>query len=220
MFGNLATAADSWKSASGNALFSFMTDGFWNFQKRRANKWGSTLTKRKQQENTLVTMIHWHSFPHKLAFNGNLIKFTRSSNNLKQQAEFPSILDNVAICMILLWPKRSFRWQLLVLIGWGGVGWIAGGVVPPPTGAHPTCYLPTIHPSVRSACWRRMQPCNIQLGWDFQPRGTLGPGNSKAQDDWIVPPPQTMPCSLLNQRESILTEMSGLLLLNGALWWS
>ena len=91
--------------------------------------------------------------------------------------------------------------------------------------AHPTCYLP-YNPSyfVRSACQQRGytgERCNIQPGWDFQPRGTLGRGNSKPRDDWIVPPQaiETMPCSLLNQGESILTEMSGLLLLNGALYW-
>lgn len=163
----------------------------------------------------------------RIVFYGNLIehfKFTRSSNNSKQQAEFPTILDSVANYMILLWLTRSFRWQLLVLIGWGGVGWT--GVVPPPTGLTlPATYLPTIHPLVRSARWWRMQPCNIQPGWDFQPRGTLGPGNSEPRDDWIlwIVPPQkieTIPCSFLRQRESILTEMSsGLLLLNGALWW-
>ena len=83
----------------------------------------------------------------RIVFYGNLIehfKFTRSSNNSKQQAEFPTILDSVANYMILLWLTRSFRWQLLVLIGWGGVGWTAR-LVPPPRGAHPTCYLPTYH---------------------------------------------------------------------------
>ena len=54
-----------------------MTDGFWNFETRTENKWGSTVKKRKRQENT---MIHWHSFPdHKfnsgrIAFYGNLIE--------------------------------------------------------------------------------------------------------------------------------------------------
>ena len=97
-------------------------------------------------------MIHWHSFPAKLSsgrivFNGNPIehfKFKRSSDNSRQQAEFPTILDSVANYMILLWLKRSFSGRLLVLIGWGGVGWTAG-LVPPPRGAHPTCYLPTYH---------------------------------------------------------------------------
>ena len=182
-----------------------MTDGFWNFETRTANKWGSTLKKRKRQENT---MIHWHSISTfnsgRIVFYGNLIehfKFTRNSNNSKQQAEFPTILDSVANYMILLWLTRSFRWQLLVLIGWGGVG--GTGVVPPPTGLTlPATYLPTIHPLVRSARWWRMQPCNIQPGWDFQPRGTLGPGNSEPRDDWIlwiVPPPQELrPCHALS----------------------
>ena len=78
MFGEPLTAADSWKSVSGNALFSFMTDGFWNFEKRTATGMGSTLKKR----NTLVGIIHWHSFPHKLSsgrivFNRNLIDFIK-----------------------------------------------------------------------------------------------------------------------------------------------
>ena len=87
----------------------------------------------------------------RIVFYGNLIehfKFTRSSNNSKQQAEFPTILDSVANYMILLWLTRSFRWQLLVLIGWGGVGW-TGGVVPPPTGLT----LPaTYHTTLATLC--------------------------------------------------------------------
>jgi len=50
------------------------------------NEWGSTLKKRKPQENTLVTIIHSHTFPHKLSsermvFNGNLTE--KIHNKLK-----------------------------------------------------------------------------------------------------------------------------------------
>ena len=74
-----STAADSWKPVSGNALFSFMTDGFWNFETRTANKWGSTSKKRKRQENT---MIHWHSISnrcrYRCVFNYFLYGFWRT----------------------------------------------------------------------------------------------------------------------------------------------
>lgn len=152
---------------------------------------------------------------------------------IKQQTEFPTVLNNVANYTILLWLKRSFRWQLLVLISKGGVGWTAQEWCDrATTGGSPTLpelpYHQPTYPPYTPLCGQPARPggcsgerCNIQPGWDFQPRGTLGPGNSEPRDDWIVPPPQaieTMPCSLLNQGESILVEMSGPLPLIGALW--
>ena len=118
----------------------------------------------------------------RIVFYGNLIehfKFTRSSNNSKQQAEFPTILDSVANYMILLWLTRSFRWQLLVLIGWGGVGWT--GVVPPPTGLTlPATYLPYTpwcgQPAGGGCSHVTSSPAGISSPEELSAQGTRSPG--------------------------------------------